>query len=59
MNYIIDNISMWFPHNSLTLFALLAKKSQFPPFISISLKNAISYKTNLYLRIDGLKFTRY
>ncbi|EYA07632.1 hypothetical protein M130_4149 [Bacteroides fragilis str. S6R6] len=46
-------------YNPQILFALLAKKSQFPPFISISLKNAISYKINFYIRTDGLKFTRY
>lgn len=37
----------------------IANLRQFPPFISISLKNIIPYQLNLYIRIDGLKFTRY
>ena len=32
---------------------------QFPPFISIGLKNVISYQLNFYIRTDGLRFTQY
>ena len=32
---------------------------QSPPSISINPKNIIPYQLNLYIRTDGLKFTRY
>ena len=40
-------------------YADVDKYSQTPPFITTASKTIITYQLNLYIRTDGLKFTRY